>query len=150
MCVRFQAIVFAIAGLSGSAPALAVPSHFSVTIESALLCRDQIDRFFFTDYMNTYFGPPVKVEGGAYWWSVPSTLFGAKLDSIFVSKEDTIPVFIGAIFADAPDVLRQKIQDSSGEIYRVTKSPEQWISSSFSVMLKYNATETPSKMYCLK
>jgi hypothetical protein len=134
----------------GSLPAFAVPSHFSVTIGSALLCRDQIDSFFFKDYMVANFGPPTKVEGGAYWWTVSSTLFGATLDSIFVSKEDTSSVFIGAIFVDAPDALRQKIQDSIGVTYKVSNNPERWISPEFSVMLKYNSPVTPSKMYCLK
>lgn len=147
---KFQAVALICAGMTGSLPAFAVPSHFAVTIESALLCQDQIDSFFFTDYMLANFGPPTKVEGGAYWWSVSSTLFGAKLDSIFVSKEDTSSVFIGAIFVDAPDALRSKIQDSSGVTYKVTSNPEQWVSPSFSVMLKYNSPETPSKMYCLK
>ena len=119
-------------------------------MESALLCQDQIDSFYFKDYMNANFGPPSKVEGGAYWWSVPGTLFGAKLDSIFVSKEDVSSVFVGAIFADDPDSLRQKILDSTGVTYKVTGNPEKWISPSFGVMLKYNVSNTPSKMYCLK
>jgi hypothetical protein len=154
---QFQAFVLICSGIAGSLPALAapssalvVPSHFSSTIGSALLCQDQIDSFFFTDYMNTYFGKPNKVEGGAYWWKVSSNLYGAKLDSIFVSKEDTSSVFIGAIFVDLPAALRQKIQDTTGVTYNATTNPEQWSSPSFSVMLKYNSIETPSKLFCLK
>lgn len=147
---QFQFIILIFIGAFISTPALAVPSHFSVTIESALLCEDQIDAYFFNDYMVANFGPPTKVEGEANWWTVSSTLFGAKLDSVFVSNAQTSSVFIGAIFADATDMLRQKIQDSTGVIYQLTKNPEQWVSPSFSVMLKYNSPSTPSKMYCLK
>lgn len=147
---KFRIVVLICAGMFCSIPALAVPSHFSVTIESALLCVDQIDAFYFTDYMVANFGPPTKVEGEANWWTVSTTLFGAKVDSVFVSNSETSSVFIGAIFADATDVLRQKIQDSTGVIYQVTGNPEQWVSPSFSVMLKYKSPETPSKMYCLK
>lgn len=134
----------------GSLPALAAPGHFSSTIGSALLCQDQIDGYYFTDYMNTYFGKPTKVEGGAYWWKVQSNLFGSEVDSIFVSQETTSSVFIGAIFSDEPDVLRQKIQDATGVAYKVTANPEQWMSPSFSLMLKYKVPKTPSKLFCLK
>ena len=147
---KFRFVVIICAGMLISFPALAVPSHFSVTIESALLCEDQIDAYFFNDYMVANFGPPTKVEGEANWWAVPTTLFGAKLDSVFVSNSETSSVFIGAIFADATDVLRQKIQDSSGVIFQAGNNPEQWVSPSFSVLLKYHTSETPSKMYCLK
>jgi len=143
-------VIMIYAGMFCTLPALAVPSHFSVTIEPALLCQDQIDAYYFTDYMVANFGPPTKVEGEANWWTVSTTLFGAKLDSVFVSNSETSSVFIGAIFADATDVLRQKIQDSTGVIYQVTNNPEQWASPNFSVMLKYNSPSTPSKMYCLK
>lgn len=147
---QFQIFVLIFSGMAGSFPAFAAPDHFSSTIGSALLCQDQIDSFFFTDYMTSYFGKPSKVEGGAYWWKVSSNLFGAKLDSIFVSKEDIDSVFIGAIFVDAPDALRQKIQDATGVTYQATKNTEQWSSPSFSVILKYNSLETPSKLFCLK
>jgi len=100
--------------------------------------------------MNTYFGPPGKIEGGAYWWKVSGTLFGTKLDSIFINQESTTSVFIGAIFADPPDVLRKNILNITGVPYQITRDPERWSSPSFSVMLKYNSPETPSKMYCLK
>jgi hypothetical protein len=148
---RFKILVLICTGMLSSLPALAVPpGHFSSTIGSALLCQDQIDSYFFTDYMITYFGQPTKVEGGAYWWKVQSTLFGAKLDSIFVSQESTSSVFIGATFVDLPDDLRQKIQDATGVTYKATANPEQWSSPSFSVILKYNSSETPSKLFCLK
>jgi len=143
-------MVLICAGMLGSLPAFAVPGHFSSTIGSALLCQDQIDSYYYTDYMITYFGPPTKVEGGAYWWKVSSTLFGSPVDSIFVSQESTSSVFIGAIFADAPESLRQNILNATGVPYKATASPEQWISPSYSVMIKYNTTQTPSKMYCLK
>ena len=147
---QLQTFTLIFSGLVGSLPVFAAPSHFSNTIGSALLCQDQIDSIFFTDYMTTYFGKPSKVEGGAYWWKVSSNLFGAKLDSIFVSQENTSSVFVGAIFVDVPDALRQKIQDATGVTYKVTTNPETWSSPSFSVLLKYNSLETPSKLFCLK
>ena len=147
---RIQILTLLFSGLAGSFPVLAVPGHFSSTIGSALLCQDQIDSFYFNDYMTTYFGKPTKVEGGANWWKVSSVLFGAKVDSIFVSQVNISSVFIGAIFVDAPDVLRQKIQDATGVTYQATNNPEQWNSPSFSLLLKYNSQETPSKLFCLK
>ena len=145
-----QTIFLICVGMFGSVSAFAVPSHFSVTIGSALLCRDQIDAIFFKDYMVTYFGAPNKVEGGAYWWNVSATLFGAQLDSIFVSTEDLSSTFIGAVFVDTPDVLRQKILNSTGVTHRITTNPERWISPTLSIILKYYSSATPSKMYCLK
>jgi hypothetical protein len=147
---QFQTFALICSEIVGSLPALAGPSHFSSTIGSALLCQDQIDSFFLTDYMTTYFGQPNKVEGGAYWWKVSGILYGSKLDSIFVSQENTSSVFIGALFVDVPDTLRQNIQDATGVTYKATTNLEQWNSPSFSVILKYYSLETPSKLFCLK
>jgi hypothetical protein len=147
---RLRACALFCCGIAGSLPCVAVPSHFSSTIGSALLCQDQIDGYFFTDYMNTYFGQPSKTEGGAYWWKVSSTLFGAQVDSIFISQESISSVFIGAIFSEAPDALRENIQKATGVAFKSTNNSERWISPSFSTLLKYNETMTPSKLFCLK
>ena len=147
---QFQTLALIATGMAASFPAVAVPGHFSSTIGTALLCQNQIDSYYFTDYMITYFGQPSKVEGGAYWWKVSSTLFGARVDSIFVSQESTSSVFIGAIFVDPPDTLLQNIRNTTGVTYKATTDPERWISPAFSVMLKYNTPQTPSKLFCLK
>jgi hypothetical protein len=144
-----------LSGIAGSFPALAVPSHFSSTIGSALLCQDQIDGYYFTDYMVENFGQPTKTEGGAYWWKMPSTLFpitlfGAQVDSIFVSQENTTSVFIGAMFVASPDALLKSIRTTTGISYQVTSNPERWISPMFSTLVYYNKTQTPSKLYCAK
>ncbi|MEJ1958180.1 MAG: hypothetical protein WDM70_00900 [Nitrosomonadales bacterium] len=142
--------VFILWGTLAAFSAVAVPGHFSSTIAPALLCHNQIDSYFLTDYMITYFGKPSKIEGGAYWWKVTGTLFGAKLDSIFVNQENTASMFIGAVFSDPPDTLRQNITSATGVSFKETGNSERWISPSFSVLLKYNIPATPSKMYCLK
>ena len=150
---QFQVWVLVFSGIFGSFPAFAeikLPSHFVTTIGSALLCHDQIDSYFFIDYLNTYFGDPYKVEGGAYWWNVPGTLFGAKIDSIFVSQESTTTVFIGAVFLDDPTRILKNIQDKNGVTYQPTADPGRWVSPSFAVLLRYNEPLTPTKMFCAK
>jgi hypothetical protein len=143
ICILFAALPLGVS-------AFELPTHFSNTIGSALLCQSQIDSYFFTDYMNTYFGKPTKTEGGAYWWPMKGTLYGTKLDSIFVSQESTTSVFIGAVFIDPPETLLQNILNSTGIIFKATQDPEKWSSSSFSVIVKYHQEQTPSKMYCFK
>lgn len=125
--------------------ALAVPSHFSTVVGSALLCRSQVSAEYFNDYMATYFGKPAFSYGGANWWKVSSTLFGSQLEYIFVGSNQS---FIGATFKDDPDKLAANVKISMGIDYR-QKATEKWVAPTYGVIIKYNDKTTPSKMFCI-
>jgi len=77
--------IFLCATLSAEARAAGEPpSTFGDTIGSALLCIDQIDPYYYWSYMKQYFGPPYKQEGGAYWFKVKATLWGANITEVLV------------------------------------------------------------------
>ena len=125
--------------------ALAVPSHFSIVVGSALVCRSQVSAEYFNDYMATYFGKPAFTSGGASWWKVSNTLFNSQLEYIFVGSNHD---FIGATFKDNPDKLIANVKGSMGIDYR-QKATEKWVAPTYGVIIKYNDKTTPSKMFCI-
>lgn len=86
--------------LSVSGMAFAAPSHFSIVVGSALVCRDQVSADYFNEYMKSYFGNPAFAVGGANWWKVDEKSFNAEVQYIFVGAN---PDFIGATFKDNPE-----------------------------------------------
>jgi hypothetical protein len=125
--------------------ALAAPSHFSITVGSALLCRSQVSSAYFNDYMATFFGKPAFTSGGANWWKVSDTLFGSQLEYVFVGTDLD---FIGATFKDTPDRLIANVKSSVGIDYQ-QKEAEKWVTPSYSALIKYNDNNTKSKMFCI-
>lgn len=130
--------------------ALAAPSTFSTTIGSALLCLDQIDPLYFWSYLNRFFGPPYKKEGGAYWFKTPTTLWGAPVSDVLVSDGSDRVIFLAAAFTNTkPDALSSAIFGTTGIGY--TKSePTQYsplASNSGSNIIYFGQN---SKIYCAK
>lgn len=129
---------------------LAAPSTFSTTIGPALLCLDQIDPLYFWSYLNRYFGPPYKKEGGAYWFKTPTTLWGAPVSDVLVSDGSGRVLFLAAAFSNTkPDALSSAIYGMTGIGYRKSE-PVQYspLSSSMGSNIVYFGQT--SKVYCAK
>ena len=123
---------------------MAAPSHFSIVIGSAIVCRDQVSADYFNMYMNTYFGKPEFNTGGANWWKVNATIFNTPVEYIFVGLGQD---FIGATFKDSPDKLVVNIRDSTGIDYRQIGT-EKWVAPTAGVLIRYYDKNASSKMYC--
>lgn len=124
--------------------AAALPSHFGDTIGSALDCHNQVTAKFLNKYMKRFLGQPEFVDGGANWWRVDSTLYGASVKYVFVGVTQD---FIGATFMDPPIDLIKKLEKLSGEKYTLKKA-DVWENGAGRI-IKYNDRSTPSKMFCL-
>lgn len=124
--------------------ACAAPSHFSIVIGSALVCRDQVSADYFNDYMRTYFGEPAFNAGGANWWKVTESIFNSPVEYIIVG---TGLDFIGATFKDSPEKLIANVRDAMGIDYKQV-GQEKWMASTAGVLINYHDRVSLSKMYC--
>ena len=125
------------------------PTTFGSTIGPALLCVDQIDPYYFWTYMNQYFGPPYKREGGAYWFKVEGTLWGAPISEVLVSDGAYEQVFLAASFKDGPAKLSAAIADSTGiRHFNQTTAPYSPLVSGMGSKIVY--TGQSAKIYCAK
>ena len=130
--------------------ALAAPSTFGTTIGPALLCLDQIDPFYFWSYLNQFFGPPYKNEGGAYWFKVQTSLWGAPVSDVLVSDGSGRVVFLAAAFTNTkPDALSSAISGSTGIGYTVSE-PIQYSPLMSNLGSKIIYFGQDSKVYCAK
>ena len=101
-----------------------MPSTFSGVVGNALLCRSHLDNRYFHDYLTTSFGPAYKREGGAWWFKVEATLWGAEVKEVMVSDDTSELVFIAATTESTPQELEAAIQAASGTAFRaVDTSP---------------------------
>lgn len=125
--------------------ALASPSHLSIVIGSALVCRDRVSAEYFNDYMRTYFGKPAFTAGEANWWKVDEKIFNAEVKYIFVGTDQD---FIGATYKDDPDKLIAKVGIYTGIAYKLIETGK-WVTPSNGVIIRYFDQSTPSKMYCI-
>lgn len=131
-------------------PVLAAPSTFSTTIGSALLCLNQIDPFYFWSYLNQFFGPPYKNEGGAYWFKVQTSLWGAPISDVMVSDGSGQVVFLAAAFTNTkPAALSGAISGSTGIGYTESE-PTQYSPMMSNLGSKIVYFGQNSKIYCAK
>jgi homoserine acetyltransferase len=136
--------------LSGAASAAGEPpSTFGDTIGSALLCIDQIDPFYYWSYMNQYFGPPYKQEGGAYWFKVKGTLWGVNITEVLVSDGANEQVFLAANFKEDPAKLAAAIAESAG-VRHINESTFQYSPLVSGMGSKIVYVGKGSKIYCAK
>lgn len=106
---------FLCALLAMSCPqAPAAPSTFGPVIGSALLCRSQLDNAYFHAYLSQAFGPPHKREGGAYWFKVEASLWGAQVTEVMVSDDTSDLVFVAALLDGKPEDLQQSVRTAAG------------------------------------
>jgi hypothetical protein len=143
------ALIVAASSSTATAAGGPLPSTFGSTIGQALLCVDQVDPFYFWSYLNQFFGPPYKAEGGAYWFKVPGTLWGAAITDVLVSDGASEQVFLAAVFKDNPTKLSGAIAETTG----VRHNSEDF--SQFSPLVsglgsKIIYFEQGSKIYCAK
>lgn len=135
--------------LGGLAPAQAMPSTFSQVVGNALLCRSHLDNRYFHDYLSSAFGPPYKREGGAYWFRVEATLWGAEVKEVMVSDDTGHLVFIAAVTESAPEELEGAIGAAAGMAFReVDASPYPLRVSNPGSTIAY--MNDKSKIYCKK
>lgn len=125
------------------------PSTFGDTIGSALLCIDQIDPFYYWSYMNQYFGPPYKKEGGAYWFKVQGALWGATVTEVLVSDGANDQVFLAASFKEDPAKLSAAIEASAG-VRHINESPLQYSPLVSATGSKIVYSGQSSRIYCAK
>lgn len=128
-----------------SGMAFASPSHFSIVVGSALVCRDQVSADYFNGYMQKFFGKPAFIAGGANWWKVDEKLFNSDVQYIIVGLGQD---FIGATFKDDPDKLIAKLRDYMGMDFKQVDAG-RWVAPSAVVIIRYYDKTTPSKMYCI-
>lgn len=95
----------------------ALPSTFGSTVGSALLCKDHIDPYYFWSYLNQFVGAPYKTEGGAYWFKVQGSLWGAEITDVLVSDGKGQQIFLAAHFKGAPSKLAEAIAATAGVSY---------------------------------
>ena len=140
--------LFLVAPFSGSALA-EVPSTFGTTIGSALLCIDQIDPYYFWSYLNQFFGPPYKKEGGAYWFKVQASLWGTAISDVMVSDGSGRLMFLAAAASEKPDKLSEAIILSTGIGY-TKDNPSQYSPMMSNMGSKIVFFDQNSKIYCAK
>ncbi|MCD2517687.1 hypothetical protein LQ564_15335 [Massilia sp. G4R7] len=132
-----------------TAPAGAMPTTFGTVIGNALLCRSHLENRYFHDYLTTSFGPAYKREGGAYWFRLEATLWGAEVKEVMVSDDTSELVFIAAVLEGKPEELETAIRGSAGIAFKpkdATPFPLR-VSNSGSTIAYMN---DKSKIYCAK
>jgi hypothetical protein len=138
-----------LACLAKPLPASAMPSTFSQVVGNALLCRSHLDNRYFHDYLSSAFGPAYKREGGAYWFKVEATLWGAEVKEVMVSDDSSDLVFIGALTESTPEALEGAIRAASGTAFRaVDATPFPLRVSKPGSTIAY--MNDKSKIYCAK
>jgi hypothetical protein len=138
-----------LACLAQPLPASAMPSTFSQVVGNALLCRSHLDNRYFHDYLSSAFGPAYKREGGAYWFKVEATLWGAEVKEVMVSDDSSDLVFIGALTESTPEALEGAIRAASGTAFRaVDATPFPLRVSKPGSTIAY--MNDKSKIYCAK
>ncbi len=143
------ALLATLAILPITAPAQGMPSTFSQVVGNALLCRSHLDNRYFHDYLTTAFGPAYKREGGAYWFRVEATLWGAEVEEVMVSDDTSGLVFIAAVTKGTPEELEAAIRSASGTAFRtVDASPFPLRVSNPGSTIAY--MNDKSKIYCAK
>lgn len=137
------------ASLAAPAAAQAMPSTFSQVVGNALLCRSHLDNRYFYDYLGSAFGPAYKREGGAWWFRVEATLWGAEVKEVMVSDDSSDLVFIAAVLDSTPEELEGAIRAGTGIAYRpLDASPYPLRVSKPGGTIAY--MNDKSKIYCKK
>ncbi|WP_159695980.1 hypothetical protein [Massilia sp. 9I] len=147
--MRVSRLALAAALSAASLATQAMPSTFSQVVGNALLCRSHLENRYFHDYLTSSFGPAYKREGGAYWFKVEATLWGAEVKEVMVSDDTSEMVFIAALTDSTPQELEGAIQAASGTAFRaVDASPFPLRVSSSGSTIAYKNDK--SKIYCAK
>jgi hypothetical protein len=127
----------------------AMPSTFGSTIGAALLCVDHVDPSYFFSYMKQFFGQPYKSEGGAHWFKVQGTLWGANITDVMVSDGGQQQVFVAASFKDNPAKLADAIAVAAGIRYS-NEDATQYSPLISSLGSKIIYSGQGSRIYCAK
>lgn len=147
--IRSASAAALLGALAGPLAAQGMPSTFSQVVGNALLCRSHLDNRYFHDYLSSAFGPAYKREGGAYWFKVEATLWGAEVKEVMVSDDSSDLVFIAALTESTPEALEGAIRASAGMAYRpLDASPYPLRVSNPGSTIAY--MNDKSKIYCKK
>lgn len=142
-------LLFFLFGVFAATTAYPAPTTLEPVIGGALLCNDQIDPVFFRDYLSTYFKPPYKTEGGAYWFKPDGArLFDSEVEDIFVSDESAAVDFLGVVINERLPAVRQRILDAKGVVFSPDSGETTLRSPAGSFLIDYGGSKT--KLFCLK
>lgn len=144
-------------GLLGSAVSQAqgFPTTIEPVVGAALLCRDQIDPYYFYQYLNTHFNAPVRTEGGAYWFKAEGELYGLKIRELFVSTHETSQLwkmdFIGAIVDHTAKQTQEILAKNKGMNFRANPYEQTLRAGEGSIIRDVSTNgQEASKLYCVK
>lgn len=127
----------------------AATSTFGPVIGSALLCRSHLDNHYFRDYLTQAFGPSYKREGGAYWFKLDASLWGAQVREVMVSDDSSEIVFVAALTDSTPEELAKSVRAASGTAFKAADaSPYPLRKSNPGSTIAY--ANAKSKIYCAK
>lgn len=152
----FLRILVVLLGLLALPAVAASPTTFQPVIGGGLLCRDQIDHRYFTDYLIQSFKAPYKTEGEAYWFKPDKNqkLFGLEITDVFVSVDGSRYAFLGVILKEKLEVAAKKLLEQKGwrfEPYAPqgeTPGPHVLRSPEGAFLIRYDTTK--AKLYCAK
>ncbi|RZA32038.1 MAG: hypothetical protein EOP92_28090 [Lysobacteraceae bacterium] len=147
--IRLAPAAMLLAALAASPASQAMPSTFNQVVGNALLCRSHLDNRYFHDYLTTSFGPAYKREGGAWWFKVEATLWGAEVKEVMVSDDTAELVFIAAQTESTPEELQGAIRSATGAAFRAVDASAfpLRVTESGSTIAYVN---DKSKIYCKK
>ncbi|WP_426110794.1 hypothetical protein [Massilia sp. PWRC2] len=146
---RLAALLSVLFAVLCPSAARAAPSTFGPVIGSALLCRSGLDNAYFYRWLIDNVGPSYKHEGGAYWFKVDATLWGAAVKEVMVSDDSSEVVFLAAVIDMAPDKLDEAIRVAAGPRHRAQDAARypQRESQPGSQIVYF---KEKAKIYCLK
>lgn len=142
-----------------SAASISWAQGFPTTIEpvvgAALLCRDQIDPYYFYQYLTTHFNAPVRTEGGAYWFKAEGELYGLKIRELFVSTHETSQLwkmdFLGAVVEQNAKQAQEILAKNKGMNFRANPYEQILRAGEGSIIRDVSANgQELSKLYCVK
>ncbi len=126
----------------------ATPSTFETVVGHALLCLDRINPPYFKVYLTTYFKPPVRTGGDAFWFRPEGVmLYGMQVNELFVSTKSSPIDFLGAILNEKLAQARQKILAATGVQFLSGKNPAVLRSPTGSFLISYATLKT--KLVCV-
>jgi hypothetical protein len=148
--LMFKKRLLCIAALFAVSGAHAMPSTFATVIGHAILCFDTVDPGYFQTYLDTHFGPAYKHADGALWFKTPkATLWGEKVEEVFLSDNQQRFVFIGARIAKPPEALAKTLLEKTGlafEPYYTVQNPVR-VARTGSILV-YEAQK--ARLYCAR
>lgn len=133
--------------------ALAVPSHFSDKMESALTCRSEWSADYWRAYLNQHFGAALRNWGGAQWYKAEGAeLAGNQIKEVFINLPDTSALMVGVLIEKPVADVRKQIEAKLGISFIELPGPyPRYLSRSGSMLIGLDDPQKPqTKWYCAR